>query len=242
MENPEWIGGIFEVEKDRKVALLTTFCGFCVFGYNMERLGFGNRFVHIATFILLCTAPYWIFFLAATNVDNDYVRHGMSYGGILLCVFGLLYGGFWRIQMRKAFGLPPQTWCFGKASLTDCTQWLFCSLCSLCQEVRTSEAYKIRDSKFYERKKVSHVTPEGSLRPVCEENGMNNIQGNGLKVCINEIVHHDYSEKVVEDHVELHAPKPFEIRVDTYPSDPQKSYVEGTIVDSSALVEPKICV
>ncbi|RLM78229.1 uncharacterized protein C2845_PM12G09430 [Panicum miliaceum] len=26
--------------------------------------------------------------------------------GVLLCACGLLYGGYWRIQNRKRFGLP----------------------------------------------------------------------------------------------------------------------------------------
>lgn len=157
-EKPEWTGGLFDCYMDRQVTIFASLCGFCVFGWNMERLGFGNRFVHIVTFILLCTAPYWIFNLAATNIENTYVRQGLSYGGIVLCVFGLLYGGFWRIQMRRTFGLPAQKWCFGRPNLTDCTQWLFCSLCSLCQEVRTSEHYRIYDSKFYERPEASPPT------------------------------------------------------------------------------------
>ncbi|MCO5551691.1 hypothetical protein L7F22_005195 [Adiantum nelumboides] len=165
VERTQWKGGLFDIRTDLQVTCFTLFCGFCVFGWNMERLGFGNRFVHIVTFILLCTAPYWIFFLAATNIDNSYVRHGLSYGGIVLCIFGLLYGGFWRIRMRRTYGLPAQTWCCGRAGLTDCIQWLFCSMCSLCQEVRTSEAYKIHNRKFYERYNSSLssaiLTPDG---------------------------------------------------------------------------------
>ena len=57
--------------------------------------------------------------------------------------------------MRKTYKLPAGTWCFGKPSLTDCTQWLFCAPCSLCQEIRTSEYYKVQESKFYERREVS---------------------------------------------------------------------------------------
>ncbi|KAJ6299792.1 hypothetical protein OIU76_020724 [Salix suchowensis] len=79
---------------------------FCVFGWNMERLGFGNMYVHIATFLLFCTAPFWIFNLAAVNIDNETVRVALGLTGIALCLFGLLYGGFWRIQMRKRFNLP----------------------------------------------------------------------------------------------------------------------------------------
>lgn len=67
----------------------------------------------------------------------------------MLCVFGLLYGGFWRIRMRERYKLPAKTWCCGQPNMTDCTQWLFCSCCSLCQEVRTAEAFAVIDDKFY---------------------------------------------------------------------------------------------
>lgn len=162
VSQPEWKGGLFNCCDDPPVAVLSTACGFCVFGWNMERLGFGNRYVHIVTFILLCTAPFWIFNLAAINIDNSRVRRGLGVSGILLSFFGLLYGGFWRIHMRKTYGLPAQKWCFGKAILTDCTQWLFCAPCSLSQEVRTSEYYKIQDGKFFERKALSELSSEPS--------------------------------------------------------------------------------
>ncbi|XP_002983180.2 uncharacterized protein LOC9654637 [Selaginella moellendorffii] len=149
VERPEWQGGVLDCCMDREVALMSTLCGFCVFGWNMDRLGFGNRFVHIATFLLICSAPYWIFLLAAGNIDNRYVRQGLGFAGIVLCVFGLMYGGFWRIKMRTTFGLPGQRWCCGQPNMTDCALWMFCSLCSLCQEVRTAARYDVRDDKFY---------------------------------------------------------------------------------------------
>eukprot|EP00250_Pteridium_aquilinum_P008847 c18254_g2_i1 orf=350-2206(-) len=158
VDDPRWKGGLFDCCEDPPVAVLSTVCPFCVFGWNMERLGFGNRYVHIVTFILLCTAPYWILTLAAINIDNVQVRKGLGISGILLSIFGLLYGGFWRIQMRKTYKLPAGRWCFGKTVLTDCTQWLFCGLCSLCQEVRTSEYYRIRESNFYERRALSEIS------------------------------------------------------------------------------------
>lgn len=158
VEEPHWKGGLFDCCEDPPVAILSTVCAFCVFGWNMERLGFGNRYVHIVTFILLCSAPYWILNLAAINIDNVHVRKGLGISGILLSIFGLLYGGFWRIQMRKTFRLPAQRWCFGKSVLTDCTQWLFCAPCSLCQEVRTSEYYKVQESNFYERRALSEIS------------------------------------------------------------------------------------
>ncbi|KAI3974697.1 hypothetical protein MKX01_004426 [Papaver californicum] len=147
--NPEWSGGLFDLWDDIKLAYLTLFCSFCVFGWNMERLGFGNMYVHIATFILFCTAPFFIFYLAAININNGIVQQAMSYSGIVLCVFGLLYGGFWRIQMRKRFKLPANNFCCHKPGVTDCVQWLFCCWCSLAQEVRTGDLYDIVEDKFY---------------------------------------------------------------------------------------------
>jgi len=148
---PEWQGGLFDCWSNPSVAFFSTFCGFCLFGWNMARLGFGNMYVHIVTFILVCMAPYWIFSLAAVNIDNENIREGLAITGIILCVFGLLYGGFWRIQMRKRFGLPGNRWCCGQPNMTDLVQWLFCSVCSLSQEVRTGNFYEVCDEKLYSR-------------------------------------------------------------------------------------------
>lgn len=148
---PGWSGGILDFWDDISLAYLSLFCSFCVFGWNMERLGFGNMYVHIATFLLFCMAPFWIFNLAAVNIDNESVREALGVTGIFLCVFGLLYGGFWRIQMRKRFNLPPYNFCCGKAAVTDCALWLFCCWCSLAQEVRTGNAYDIVEDKFYRK-------------------------------------------------------------------------------------------
>lgn len=45
--------------------------------------------------------------------------------------------------MRKRFGLPGNRWCCGQPNVTDLVQWLFCSVCSLCQEVRTGNFYEV---------------------------------------------------------------------------------------------------
>ncbi|XP_021904137.1 uncharacterized protein LOC110819305 [Carica papaya] len=145
---PLWSGGIFDFWDDISLAYLSLVCSFCVFGWNMERLGFGNMYVHVATFLLFCMAPFWIFNLAAVNIDNETVREALSLTGIVLCVFGLLYGGFWRIQMRKRFNLPGYNFCCGKPAVTDCALWLFCCWCSLAQEVRTGNSYNIVEDKF----------------------------------------------------------------------------------------------
>ncbi|PKA63167.1 hypothetical protein AXF42_Ash007963 [Apostasia shenzhenica] len=147
--NPHWMGGLFDLWDDIYLAYLSVFCSCCVFGWNMERLGFGNRYVHIMTFFLFCIAPFFIFNLAAVNIDNEAVREALGVAGILLCVFGLLYGGFWRIQMRKRFKLPGYTFCCGKPSVTDCFQWLCCCSCALAQEVRTADYYDIVEDNFF---------------------------------------------------------------------------------------------
>ncbi|CAA7389315.1 unnamed protein product [Spirodela intermedia] len=166
--NPKWVGGLFDLWDDISVAYLSMFCGFCVFGWNMDRLGFGNMYVHIATFLLLCMAPFWIFNLAAINIDNEVIRETLGITGIILCVLGLLYGGFWRIRMRKRFNLPGNTFCCGNASVTDCFQWLCCCSCSLAQEVRTADFYEMVEDRFYLRR----AEGDGSLSPLPREDGL----------------------------------------------------------------------
>lgn len=141
--DPMWKGGVFDLWDDISLAYLSMFCSCCVFGWNASRLGFGNMYVHTVTFILFCLAPFFIFNLAAINIDNEAVRDALGIGGALLCVLGLLYGGFWRIQMRRRFRLPANHFCCGKPDVTDCFQWLCCCPCSLAQEVRTADAYRI---------------------------------------------------------------------------------------------------
>ncbi|RRT43915.1 hypothetical protein B296_00045976 [Ensete ventricosum] len=148
---PTWIGGLFNLWDDISLAYLSVFCSCCVFGWNMERLGFGNMYVHIMTFLLFCLAPFFIFNLAAINLNNEAVREALGISGILLCFFGLLYGGFWRIQMRKKFNLPASTFCCSQPSVTDCFQWLFCCSCSLAQEVRTADNYDMVEDKICEK-------------------------------------------------------------------------------------------
>ncbi|XP_068644261.1 uncharacterized protein [Aristolochia californica] len=162
---PQWRGGLFDLWDDISVAYLSLFCGFCVFGWNMERLGFGNMYVHIATFLLVCMAPFWIFNLAAVNINNEVVREALGFTGIVLCAFGLLYGGFWRIQMRKRFKLPANDFCFGYPAVTDCAQWLCCCMCSLAQEVRTADFYDIEEDKLYRKDMGVVIDPPISPLP-----------------------------------------------------------------------------
>ncbi|KAF5737273.1 hypothetical protein HS088_TW13G00152 [Tripterygium wilfordii] len=166
---PVWRGELFEIWDDIATAYLSLFCTFCVFGWNMERLGFGNVYVHIATFLLFCTAPFWIFNLAAITIDNETVREALGLTGIALCVFGLLYGGFWRIQMRKRFNLPANSSCCGQPDIADCAQWLFCCWCSLAQEVRTADYYDIVEDKFCRKETGENGKPP--LTPLPREDG-----------------------------------------------------------------------
>lgn len=151
VSQPEWVGGLFDIRDDMTVGYLSFFCTCCVFGWNMERLGFGNMYVHIFTFLLLCIAPFWIFSTTALKVHNMVLDDVMWIAGIVLCVCGLLYGGFWRSEVRKRFKLPASTFCCGSAAMSDYFQWIFCWACSLAQEVRTGNFYDIEDDSLYRR-------------------------------------------------------------------------------------------
>jgi Cys-rich protein (TIGR01571 family) len=147
--SPEWIGGLFDCWDDLTVFALSSLCTLCVFGWNLKRLGMGNMYVHICTFALFFLAPLLVFNITALKIDNHTVRYLVGITGIVLCIFALLYGGFWRIQMRKRFKLPGNPYCCGQPSVTDCIQWQFCWACSLAQEVRTGNFYDIGDEMFY---------------------------------------------------------------------------------------------
>ncbi|KAG8096334.1 hypothetical protein GUJ93_ZPchr0013g37184 [Zizania palustris] len=156
VSSPEWSGGLFDCCDDGTACALSATCTFCVFGWNMERLGFGNMYVHAFTFILLCVAPFLIFSVTALNVHDDDIRNIVVSVGVLLGVCGFLYGGFWRTQMRKRYKLPASSCCWcccgggGRfsAAVSDCTKWLFCWSCALAQEVRTANFYDVEDDRF----------------------------------------------------------------------------------------------
>lgn len=175
--SPEWIGGLFDCWDDMTVFYLSFFCTFCVFGWNLERLGFGNMYVHIVTFILLCVAPFWIFSISAINVDNDTIRLIVAISGALCGVFGLIYGGYWRSEIRKKFKLPGNTFCCGYPMMTDYAQWLFCWSCSLAQEVRTANFYDIETDGFsgeVNDEEVRHVLVP--LQREGNEKSLNSVQ------------------------------------------------------------------
>lgn len=170
VDKPQWRGGLFHFLDDIKTAFLSLFCSFCLFGWNMERLGFGNMYVHAATFVIFCTAPLCLFGLAANIVDPWSVKVALSLIGILLSVFGLLYGGYWRIQMRKQFDLPKNDSCWGKPNVADCAQWLFCCCCSLAQEVRTADFYETMDENLC-KNRTNDNDKNDILSPLPREGG-----------------------------------------------------------------------
>ncbi|KAH1196540.1 hypothetical protein GmHk_18G050534 [Glycine max] len=172
---PKWSGGILDIWNDISLAYLSLFCTFCVLGWNMKRLGFGNMYVHIAIFMLFCMAPFWIFLLASVNIDDDNVRQALAAVGIILCFLGLLYGGFWRIQMRKRFNLPAYDFCFGKPSASDCTLWLPCCWCSLAQETRTRNNYDLVEDKF--SRKETDTSDQPSISPLAREDVVSTRSG-----------------------------------------------------------------
>lgn len=146
--SPEWVGGTFDCCDDVTVGCLSCFCMFCVFGWNMERLGLGNMYVHIFTFVAIFLSPLWVFAITALNIDDDTIKIVVAGSGVVVCFLGLFYGGYWRSKMRHKFKLPGNNICCGKPLVTDFIQWLFCWSCSLAQEVRTGNFYDIEDGNF----------------------------------------------------------------------------------------------
>ncbi|KAK8935117.1 hypothetical protein KSP39_PZI013857 [Platanthera zijinensis] len=191
--NPQWIGGLFHhVKSDALVVCKSVLCSFCVFGWNMERLGFGNMYVHIVTFFLFCFAPFIIFNLGAMRIDNEAVREALGIVGVLLCVSGLMYGGYWRSQMRKRFNLPEYNFCCGNASAADCLQWLCCCPCALAQEVKTANHYDVKEGKFFLKKgrdgENVGVSPFQGVPPLAEGDEFLKITVEMLKPPVSPVV------------------------------------------------------
>ncbi|KAJ4779969.1 Protein PLANT CADMIUM RESISTANCE 8 [Rhynchospora pubera] len=125
LTRPVWIGGLFNFWDDLTVACSSLFCTCCVFGWNMERLGFGNMYVHIFTFLLLCIAPFWVFNVSALMINDEALRYSVG--------------------------------------LSDFVRWLFCSPCSLAQEVRTGNFYEVEEGGLCLKEKKEEETEEMKL-------------------------------------------------------------------------------
>ncbi|KAE8811912.1 hypothetical protein D1007_11124 [Hordeum vulgare] len=172
----EWAGGLLDVRDDPEACWLSCLCTFCVFGWNMERLGFGNMHVHGAMFALLCFAPLWVLNHAAMNIRNKAVSNMVGAAGVVLCALGLLYGGFWRAQMRRKFGLAggKDGPCFSSLSLdvADYLRWMFCWGCALAQEVRTGNLLlDVESTGGINPRGSSRVQVDSSQRPLPREEG-----------------------------------------------------------------------
>ena len=140
---------------DRRVACLSCLCPFCMFGYNMERLGFGHRATHAAMCAIVLVGPVLVFALCAFIIQFYTSKLIVYYMGFAVAVIGLAYGGAWRVKMRETYKLPGSRWVCGSTRLTDVCLWVWCPWCALCQEVRTTEQYQVSvagsDSGFYSK-------------------------------------------------------------------------------------------
>ncbi|KAL6640581.1 hypothetical protein ACP70R_021704 [Stipagrostis hirtigluma subsp. patula] len=122
-----------------------------------------NAGVNVFTFALLCAAPVLVFAVAALNVHGATLGYLVGAAGALLSVLGLMYGGFWRAQMRRRFGLPADRSmrvCGGRPAVADYAKWLLCAPCALAQEVRTANLYDVEEANLYVREGVDDVSPE----------------------------------------------------------------------------------
>ncbi|KAJ6805492.1 uncharacterized protein M6B38_159490 [Iris pallida] len=172
--SPEWDGGPFDCCDDTNVCLPSFFCTFCVFGRNMNRLGFGSRNMHAVTFLIAVVSPFAVFLITAAKVDGDGLKIVLAVTGAVLSWVGFLYGGYWRIKMRERFHLPGTEFlCFGRPFLADYFQWLFCGPCSLAQEVRTAYNYDIEEGhgsnemvSLPREGNASHLESNGSFSDV----------------------------------------------------------------------------
>ncbi|KAJ1273765.1 hypothetical protein BS78_05G009200 [Paspalum vaginatum] len=169
----EWAGGLFDVADDPTAAAVSAACTACVFGWNMERLGLGNMYVHVVTFALLCAAPVLVFAVAALNVHDPALGSLVGAAGALLSVLGLTYGGFWRVQMRRRLGLPAdRALCGGRPAAADYAKWL---LCALAQEVRTGNLYDLEDGSLYARGR-DEDDREGRVAPLTADKARGDVE------------------------------------------------------------------
>ncbi|WOK97899.1 hypothetical protein Cni_G06607 [Canna indica] len=121
----EWAGGIVDFRNDTIVCRLLFLHLLHLHLEHGALLRFGNIYVHIITFLLLRFVPFWIFNISLLNIHDYVVRDVVGVARVVLYVFGLLYGGYWRIQLRKS--------------------------CALAQEVRIENLYDVQDDSLYRK-------------------------------------------------------------------------------------------
>ncbi|KAL6631012.1 hypothetical protein ACP70R_028352 [Stipagrostis hirtigluma subsp. patula] len=174
-DSAEWAGGLLDAGDDPTAWWLSCLCTFCVFGWNMERLGLGNAHVHAVMFALLCFAPLWVLNVAAMNIRDEAVGDMVGAAGVVLCALGLLYGGFWRARMRRRYGLRGHAACGRRASpsLADYVQWMFCWSCALAQEVRTANLLlDVEAGSAHRRDSGGGRADATTLQPLPREGGI----------------------------------------------------------------------
>ncbi|CAI5947152.1 unnamed protein product [Closterium sp. NIES-64] len=152
VEDAQWAGSVVPgCCSEPRVACLSCFFPCCMFGYNMERLGFGHRIVHAMMFVIMLIGPVLIFELCADAVHADLSKNVLFYLGVAIAITGLAYGGAWRVKIRETYKLPGSRWWCGSRRLTDICIWVWCCWCALCQEVRTTDQYQVVENSFYRR-------------------------------------------------------------------------------------------
>lgn len=68
--------------------------------------------------------------------------NGLCAMAVLLGLLGVVYAARRRTQMREQFGIAG-------TRMNDFCSWLWCPLCSLCQETRTLWSNNVREGVWY---------------------------------------------------------------------------------------------
>lgn len=71
-----------------------------------------------------------------------FLMNGMFFLAVVLAFVGVLYAARRRTQMREKFGIAG-------TQMSDLCSWLWCPLCSLCQETRTLWSNNVHEGVWY---------------------------------------------------------------------------------------------
>ena len=80
------------------------------------------------------------------------MMNGLFFLAVVLAFVGVLYAGRRRTQMREKFGIAG-------TRLSDLCSWLWCPLCSLCQETRTLWSNNVHEGVWYGRTQLVAAEP-----------------------------------------------------------------------------------